>query len=131
MASIGLGVGEGVLVFFPSEISLGRMVIRSPIIVLNLHEHMKIYTIKENHIGPAASEILLYRQTDSHTSCYFSIKDCTCIKSKVEHASDGAKDSQHQNCCQSHFLFNTYFFFYKYFLGLKINNIIIIYLSYF
>ena len=34
---------------------------------------MRIYTVNENHIGSAVSEILQYKQTDRQTYCYFYI----------------------------------------------------------
>ena len=35
---------------------------------------MRTYPVKENQIGSAVSEILLYRHTDKHTFCYFIIR---------------------------------------------------------
>ena len=36
---------------------------------------MRIYPVKENPIGSAVIEILQYRQTDRHRSCYFTNND--------------------------------------------------------
>ena len=35
---------------------------------------MRSYPVKENPIGSAVSEILRYRYTDKHTSCYFIVR---------------------------------------------------------
>ena len=38
---------------------------------------LRIYIVKENHIGSAVSEIPRYRQTARHRSCFFIIRTYT------------------------------------------------------
>ena len=46
---------------------LGRVVVLSLKIVINLPMTSESFAVKENHISVAVSEILLYRQTDLQT----------------------------------------------------------------
>ena len=55
----------GLVIFF--SISLGRVVVPSPKIVLNLPGLMTSYPVKENLIGSEVSKILRYIETDIHT----------------------------------------------------------------
>ena len=53
-------------------ISLGRVVVLSPKIVINLFRTVRSYPVKENHIGSAVSEI--------RRSCYFYIRIICFLK---------------------------------------------------
>ena len=48
-------------------ISLGRVVVLSLKIVINLPGSMRSYPVKENNTGSAVSEIIRYKHTDKHT----------------------------------------------------------------
>ena len=51
---------------FTCAISLRKVQVPSPILVINLPWTYKSFTVKENHLGPAASEILIYIQTHKY-----------------------------------------------------------------
>ena len=55
--------GSGGGVFFGGE--------SDTIIAINLHRTLKNETVKNNHIESAVSEILGYRHTHTHRSCYY------------------------------------------------------------
>ena len=58
------------VIFVVGMISLGRVLVPSPKIFTNYHRNYLNFTVKENHIGSAVSEILRYRQTEI---LYFNI----------------------------------------------------------
>ena len=60
-------------------ISLGREVIPSPKIVINLSGTYEIYPVKENLIGSAISEILRYKQTNRQTDRHISTLYYRCL----------------------------------------------------
>ena len=64
--------------FFLGAISLGRVVLPYPNIVINLPRTYEKLPWKENHIGLAVSEILRYKQKDRQTFCYFILLDFSC-----------------------------------------------------
>ena len=51
-------------IFILGAIYLGKVIIASPKISLNLSKPMRNHIVKENHIGSTFSEIIWYRQTE-------------------------------------------------------------------
>ena len=55
--------------FFLEIISFRRRIVLTHKIIINFPGPLKSFDVKENHIGPAVSEILWYKQTDKPSQC--------------------------------------------------------------
>ena len=66
-------------IFFPGALFLGKVKFPSSEIVINIPW---TFTLKENFIGPAVSEILYYKHTDRQILYYFYMRVLTLFKIK-------------------------------------------------